>query len=392
VDEDDELTIVVTCAAGASGLERDGMLRRLEESVTMAIAEIAVQGYLTSGSADPDEVRLIIAAPGIAAADVLSLVGDKVADLINDPDAPGWGPFSVNVTDESDDDEDDEDDDGLSLHFSSDDEAVYRDFEDDGTELEAGEFGDEFDAQEAQDRLIRDAAHLDGVLEPQWLTALDLESGEAETRELAAAETVFVSGAIFQASVAVLDHLFTDVHTLRSQPYLATVGSSSGEVFFALDELPRRYAHRYDALFAQELIVATVDVTRRFTMGWEPLACVAQKLSLRLILDQAAVQLALAQVEITTGWRTQIDDALFEDLDHEMLYDASLDGIEDDAGALTDLNVTPLAFSEWFTPIEPGRTLPPYLLEDPEKEIVEDEQPEDEFPGDPLPDEGRPEE
>lgn len=35
------------------------------------------------------------------------------------------------------------------------------------------------------------------------------------------------------------------------------------------------------------LLVAVVDVTGRLTKGWEPLACVAQELGLRLLLNLA---------------------------------------------------------------------------------------------------------
>src|SRR5690242_20325686 len=100
MDDDDELTIVVAAAPGASALELDGMLHRLEEAVAIAVSDVAVEGYVTNGSTAPGEVRLVIAATHLASSETLSLVGDSVAELLSDPDLAGWGPYSVNVTDE----------------------------------------------------------------------------------------------------------------------------------------------------------------------------------------------------------------------------------------------------------------------------------------------------
>jgi hypothetical protein len=401
MDDDDELTIVVAAAPGASALERDGMLHRLEEAVAVAVSDVAMEGYVTNGSTEPGEVRLIIAANDLASPEILSLVGDSVSELLADPELAGWGPYSVNVTDEVSDD---------------DDEVVIWDVLPDGEpETDETPSVDEFDIQAARDRLLRDAEHLSAGLEPAWLTALDtgisadaadeeaeddvedetedegppagdagdvsddvpadvpgdVETAGADADEHAAAviEAQYVAGAVFQSSVVVLDHLFMDLQTLSSEHHGATVADVEDAAFFVLHDLPGRYAHRYDALFIQEFIVAMVDVTRRFTAGWEPLGCVAQELALRMILNGAEFQLELADVKLSEGWRSAVEDALFEDLDHEMLFDASLDGIEDDSETLAELRSAPLAFADWFTPFNSDRHLPPYLLDDPDPEL-----------------------
>jgi hypothetical protein len=347
-NSDDELTVIVGAATGSSPLERDGMLRRLEEAVTLAIAQLTQRAYLTSGSIGPHDLRLVIAAPGLASPDVLTVVGSTVAELIDDPEVPGWGPFSVNVTDESDDeselvglfedlgDLEDLDDLGDLGDQGEDDEEPAGD----------DEPAEEFDPERARQRLLADAVNLTG-LEPGALPS------------------PYVRGALFQASILAVDQLFEDLATLREQPLNATVASSD-EVFWMLDGLPTRYANRYDVLFTQEMIVAMVDVTRRFTEGWDALACVGQELALRLILDQAEVQLELTEagpeVGVPEGWRALVEDLLFEDLDHEMLYDPSLDGIEDDRETLDALSAAPMGFADWFRPFNPDRHLPPYLL------------------------------
>ena len=356
-EEDDELTIVVNAMTGASALERDGMLRRLEESVTLAIAEIAMQGYITNGSAEETEVRLVIAAPGLASTEVLSFVGDSVAALLDDPDVAGWGPFSVSVTDEnpSDDLEDDSD----TLDVLDEDEP------DDLDLLE------EFDPEDGRRRLLEDGAHLAEALDLSALTRLDVHAEDEQEQAAALTEAGYLAGALFQASVIVLDDLFEDLDTLRQERFGSTVGEAEDDTFLVLDELPVRYAHRYDTLFAQQLIVAMVEVTRRFTAGWEPLGCVAEELALRLILNGAEVQLELAEVDLEDDWRSVVEAALFEDPDHEMLFDASLDGIEDDADFLATLGAAPMGFADWFKPFKPERHLPPYLLDQAGPELDE---------------------
>jgi hypothetical protein len=99
---------------------------------------------------------------------------------------------------------------------------------------------------------------------------------------------------------------------------------------WVLCQLPTRFAVGYTPLFAQRFPVAVVDVTGRLTKGWEPLACVAQELGLRVLLNQIEVVAETADVALDDGWRGHLEDMFFEDLDHEMMYDPAYDGIEDD--------------------------------------------------------------
>jgi hypothetical protein len=363
-EEDDELTILLGAADGSSALERDGMLRRLEDSVTLAIAELAAEGYLTNGAAGEDELRLTIAAPGLASSELLSLVGDSIAALIDDPETPGWGPFSISVTDESGR-EDDDFSDFVELGLDELDSDAGFDIE---ADLESDDADGEalgltvLDPEEVRKQLLRNAGHVTIGLELGWLTALDLSAEDPDARARALVEAEYVAGALFQASVVVLDHLFIDLDTLTQERDGETVADAPDDVFFVLDGLPTRYAHRYDALFTQQLIVAMTDVTRRFTAGWEPVACIAQELAVRLLLDGAEAQLELGNIELDPGWRGAVEEALFEDPDHEMLFDASIDGIEDDTDFLTSVGAAPMAFADWFRPFNPGRHLPPYLI------------------------------
>ncbi|GAB6900556.1 hypothetical protein [Kineosporia succinea] len=402
-EDDDELTILVGAAEGSTALERDGMLRRLEESVTLAIAECTNEGYLTNGMTGEADISLTVAAPGLAAAEVLSLVGDSVAALINDPANPGWGPFSVSVTGESADVTEGLDD-APDLQVLDD----YDEVEELRRQLDGDSGGDldvetvvvvtgpdglsltgietSRDTEASREQLLHSASVLTGV-DLALLTALDTESDDEEAGEEAITQARFVAGALFQASVAVVDQLFVDLDTLTRDGVTETVADAPEDVFFVLGGLPERYTDRYDALFTQRLIVATADVTRRFTAGWEPLSCVAHELALRLLLDNAEVQLDQADVELDEGWREAIEANLFEDSDHEILFDAPSedDDEEEDEDLQLSEDSAPMGFVHWFTPFNADRSLPPYLVESLEEiddlEDLDDEESEDDGPG-----------
>ena len=403
-DDDDELTILVGAAEGSTALERDGMLRRLEESVTLAIAECTNEGYLTNGNTGDVDISLTVAAPGLAAPEVLSLVGDSVAALVDDPATPGWGPFSVSVTGESEDLTEGLDEVGADLQVLDDD---FDEIDELQSRLGAGDDLDgetivvvtgpdgliltgietSRNTEAAREQLLHSAELLHSV-ELAHLTALDVEAEDEGEREEALTQARFVAGALFQASVAVVDQLFIDLDTLTRDGTTETVADAPDDVFFVLGGLPSRYADQYDALFTQRLIIAMADVTRRLTIGWEPLACVAEELALRLILDTTEVQLDLADVELDEGWRATIEEHLFEDPDHEILFDAQTPGRDEvaDEALRAGPDSAPMGFSYWFTPFNADRRLPPYLVEGFEvMDDVEDEdaeRDEDDEPGD----------
>lgn len=356
-DEQTQLTIEIIAPTGASSLERDGMLWRLDDVVTDAVSQYVTQGYLVQGSAEPGRVRLVLVAADLSAPEVLGAVGDAVTDLLTEADLAGWGPFSLTTTEDPDDLVDLDDLDALDdLGFE---DPADEDDEDDEDGPEGADNGPEPELGPG-DRLSRDAQWVRG-LDQSWLTELDVESADPDERARALVESEYVAGALFQASVQVVDHLFEDLDTLMQAGDGETVADVEGAVFPGLEGLPERFADRYDATFTRRLVVAVADVTRRFTSGWEPLACVAQELGLRLLLDQAEVQLELAEVSVGPGWRALSEEYLFEDPDHEMLYEPALEGIE--GALLAGLASAPMEFEAWFLPFNTERTLPPFLLD-----------------------------
>lgn len=190
------------------------------------------------------------------------------------------------------------------------------------------------------------------------LSTQDLESLSPPERAEALRRATALAGCLMHASEIAVEELFEDIVDLRS----GKVGQPDDiDETWILSQLPSRFAAGYSARFAQQFLVALVDVTGRFTRVWEPLTCVAQELGLRVLLNQVEVMADLAVVTLDDDWRGHLDDMLFEDVDHELLYDPAYDGIEDDPDSQPP-GMAPMRFSDWFVPFNPGRSMPPYAL------------------------------
>ncbi|GAA4304323.1 hypothetical protein GCM10023086_21410 [Streptomyces venetus] len=166
------------------------------------------------------------------------------------------------------------------------------------------------------------------------------------------------AGAVVYATDVLVDELFQDVQTLATG---ATTAAECDSPLWRIDDLPERYALQYDARFARRFLVTVIAMTTRFTDGsFQRLSCVAEELALRLLLHETKVTLETYGL-LDDGVSAALDSFagnVYEDMDHEWLYDDSMDGIDDsDAGAA--LGVTPMAFKTWFTPFEEGRYVHP---------------------------------
>jgi hypothetical protein len=136
--------------------------------------------------------------------------------------------------------------------------------------------------RQARARMAADAPRLRAFGLEAFGYAADQDGGgvSREAAELAA-------GALVHSIGPMLDTLFDDAELLRSA---ATTADRCDPV--VLDGLPPRFADRYDSCFARRFLVAAVSVTGRLTRpGWEPPACVAEELALRLLIDWAEASL-----------------------------------------------------------------------------------------------------
>jgi hypothetical protein len=230
------------------------------------------------------------------------------------------------------------------------------------------------DGDQIARRLLGDIAYEQSVygdaakfaaLPLEELVVDDPDPADPGAQAAAARRAAALAGCLIHASVLVIDHLFEDIHEL----HLAGGGASDDvEGTWILSHLPRRFATHYDAGFAHQLLVSMVEVTARLTREWTPLACVAQELGLRVVLDYVDVVADTADVELAPGWRPHLEDLLFEDADHELLFDPAMDGIENDTSielSPQPPGMAPMRFQDWFIPFNDERPVSPYAWNTP---------------------------
>jgi hypothetical protein len=181
--------------------------------------------------------------------------------------------------------------------------------------------------------------------------------------QLAAGERLhraLLKGLLWRTCIIVVDELFADIVTLRSEaPVTAEVIDSTWQ----LSRLPQRFAPRYGTLFAQEFLVAVADVGHKLTTGWEPPATIAEELALHLILDQVGSSAELFAIELADGWRADLEADLYQDTDSDYLFDDRYDGFENDPN-FGPPGIAPMTFDAWFVPFNSDYLASPYATHD----------------------------
>jgi hypothetical protein len=207
------------------------------------------------------------------------------------------------------------------------------------------------------------AAEVFRAVPAEELSAAPLDRLSPAERAAATRRAAALAGCLIQAAEVLIDELIDDIVSLRAEESAAGQYGAAAQIedTWVLCQLPARFAARYTPLFAQRLLVAVVDVTGRLTKGWEPLASVAQELGLRILLNLVDIVAETAGVTLDDGWRGHLEEILFEDIDHEMLYNPAYDGIEDDPESQPP-GMAPMRFEDWFKPFSDERTMPPYAL------------------------------
>lgn len=192
----------------------------------------------------------------------------------------------------------------------------------------------------------------------------DREEAEEDAFDfgVSAEDAGLAAGALVHGTHLLVDELFQDLQTLAQH---RTTVAESERPFWLLEELPDRYALQYNAAFARRFLVTAIALTTRFTNGsFQQLSCVAEELSLRFLLGQAKSTLDMYGL-LDSGTSSALDcfaDQVYEDMDHEWLYDDATDGIDEDP-ALAHMGIAPMSIKSWFTPFNEGRYVHPYALD-----------------------------
>lgn len=89
-----------------------------------------------------------------------------------------------------------------------------------------------------------------------------------------------------------------------------------------LSQLPQQFWPRIDLPFVTRFGKALTAMADRFRGDWSMPRNVAEELATRILLAGAVAQLSIWEVDVPTYWISNIQEVVFEDLDHTSLYDA----------------------------------------------------------------------
>lgn len=234
-----------------------------------------------------------------------------------------------------------------------------------GEEAMSGKL-DDAEVDEMRSRFRTMASQLQGFsLSSFGYTDDDDEEDNEQYVSLVSKEVAeLAAGAVVWGIQVMVDELFRDLARLEEDD--AKTLAESDNVFMVLDDLPERYVLQYNVLFVRRLVTTAVMMTGRLAQpGFVQLACVAEELLMRLLLIQAEVAaetFGLLTDEVTTALEI-FANGVFEDMDHEWLYEPAADGVDEDP-VLAHMGIAPMGIKSWFKPFNKGRFVHPYAADD----------------------------
>lgn len=184
-----------------------------------------------------------------------------------------------------------------------------------------------------------------------------MESITRERRDRSLFQAKLLAGALWEASVILIDQLFEDLASLRK---LHSIDREDIANTFVLSWLPRRLAQKYDIGFVQGFLVIAADLTGALARGWSRPSCVAQELALRCLLDQVEVIQDSYDLDLADDWRGTLEEQMFEDMDSDLLYQSAMDGFENDVELNMQLGFAPMNVRDWFEPFNDA-SVPPFV-------------------------------
>ena len=183
-----------------------------------------------------------------------------------------------------------------------------------------------------------------------------MDSITPEVRDRSLFQAKLLAGALWEASVVLIDQLFEDLADLRKLHLIHREDIANTSV---LSSLPPRLAHKYDVGFVQRFLVVATDMTGALVRGWSRPSCVAQELALRCLLDQVEVIQDSYELDLADDWRGMLEERMFEDMDSELLYQNAMDGFENDVELNMQLGFAPMNVQDWFEPFNDA-PVPPF--------------------------------
>jgi hypothetical protein len=158
-----------------------------------------------------------------------------------------------------------------------------------------------------------------------------------------------------------IDHSFEDYVSLSKSKNIA----EDIDQTVLGEHLPDRYLSKYTPFFFKQFTVCIVTVAWKLAQPEHySLSSVAEELAAWAIINQAkALTEEDEDGEVIADILDQFEDAYFEDLDFEFLFDDAYDGIDKDE-VNRELGISSLSFDNWFKPFsdEPDRIPHPYVV------------------------------
>ncbi|MFE4080335.1 hypothetical protein [Paenarthrobacter sp. YIM B13468] len=184
----------------------------------------------------------------------------------------------------------------------------------------------------------------------EWMAGLN-----EDERRLGLDRARLLAGALWQASIILIDELFEDIIALYDKEDITAEDIQETQVLWTL---PPQYAAKYNGLFARRFLIVAADLTTKLAGTWSMPSCVAQELTVRCLLDKVELVTDTHDLDLEPDWRGTLTDRMLEDTDSDMLYNPSMDGFQHNQHVTETFRLAPMALEHWF---EPFGTAPAFV-------------------------------
>jgi hypothetical protein len=166
--------------------------------------------------------------------------------------------------------------------------------------------------------------------------------------------------AVIHAANLIVDELIDETRAVEWEPGTGVATPGGGvEDSFVWRALPPRFRAAYDEVFFAKVLVTAVKVAYDLARpdGQDP-ACLAEELLINAVCT--AAEQIMEDAGLGHGW-LELTEILLEDLDFMDLYDAGLDGAEQDPATQRGFDKWVPGTADWFTPFRSSRVVHPYV-------------------------------
>lgn len=164
-------------------------------------------------------------------------------------------------------------------------------------------------------------------------------------------------GALIAAADQIIDMCIDDLQYLDFETD-GLPDPDEADDSFVYSYFPRRHRHAYNERFFRNVLVCAVKVAQDLADPDGGLAaCTAEEIVRNAVVERA---LALCEQAGVGAPALHPTEFLLEDVDFEYLYDADMDGVENDQALQVGLGIHVPAVEDWFAPFNDERVVHPY--------------------------------